>query len=729
MMSNGIRQLDLGAVFDTLARQKAVDAQIKGQQQQGQMNALQMARYQRESDTYDRQQNALARLNNPDRTDDETRNILAEAYPDLMAKAEATRLFPTALTGKDRYLESPEGVYDLAAPGGPKLIGGGVQYGSGTPSAPPASAPPSMPPTQTAATVPPQVPQTQTSGSGAMPPKSNNVGNIRTSAGNAWQGKVTPEGEAFEHFDSPENGVRATAKLLTNYARQGTNTLRGIVSKWAPPNENQTDALIVNAAKRAGFDPDQPLDLNDPAVLEKVTRAIILQEQGRIDLGDDVIRNGVRSSLRLPTDVRPGQAGQPATTIPDRSVDGNKHIIKLFGPDVGYQILGEENKNPNTLLSDVLPPEMIEANPHWQGLTIADGRKRVEAYIRQPQGDAQPQTTQPAPEQPQRTQTAPQAPQQASTPFSDDRYDYANRGGKYVYEKDGKVQARDKRTGQIVVVEPPSNAPASPFGNSAEARAVQVLIDSGLLTREQAAAWLVGKTATGPNGQVDILTPGKDGKAAVQGQPAQQPGTTQSQPQPGQQPTGQPAQQPTQPGQQPSGNPVNVQNVRPAQLSAQQQEAILESDKNVDAVSSALNSLTRALELNDKAFDGPTAGARAFADRIAPGEWGGTDTTEFQSLIENSALASLKAIFGGNPTEGERKILMDLQASVNKTAEERKVILDNAIAAAKSKLEREKARGKAMRDGTYYTQGIPDPQQPTDSGDHYDRYGLKRPGQ
>lgn len=198
------------------------------------------------------------------------------------------------------------------------------------------------------------------------------------------------------------------------------------------------------------------------------------------------------------------------------------------------------------------------------------------------------------------------------------------------------------------------------FGNTPEARAIQVLVDSGKMTREQAAEWLAGKQVVGPNGQVDFRTP------------------------------------------------TGTQQVRPAQLSQGEKDAILESDKAVEAGNASIGALTKALELNDKAFSGATAEARAWADRnVLPGEWGGTATTELQNLISTQALNSLRAIFGGNPTEGERKILLDLQASVNKSPEERKIILDNALAGAKARVEREKARGGAMRSGTYFTQGLP----------------------
>jgi hypothetical protein len=136
-----------------------------------------------------------------------------------------------------------------------------------------------------------------------------------------------------------------------------------------------------------------------------------------------------------------------------------------------------------------------------------------------------------------------------------------------------------------------------------------------------------------------------------------------------------------------------------------EKEAILESDKLAESATGTVSTLRKALDLNDQSFSGATAGARAWLDRnLIPGEHGGTATTEMTNLIEMSALSSLKSLFGGNPTEGERKILMDLNASANKSPEERKIILNNAIAAAEARAARERGRAEQLRGGTYFGQ-------------------------
>jgi hypothetical protein len=65
----------------------------------------------------------------------------------------------------------------------------------------------------------------------------------------------------------------------------------------------------------------------------------------------------------------------------------------------------------------------------------------------------------------------------------------------------------------------------------------------------------------------------------------------------------------------------------------------------------------------------------------------------------------MKSIFGAAPTEGERKILLDMQASVDKTPKQREAIMDRAIAAAQRREQYAKSKAVSIRDGSYLTQG------------------------
>ena len=71
----------------------------------------------------------------------------------------------------------------------------------------------------------------------------NNIFNIR--AGRAqWLG-MTGTRKGFVEFDTQEHGIRAWLVLMRTYRKAyGCRTIRQIVSKFAPPTENQTERYI-----------------------------------------------------------------------------------------------------------------------------------------------------------------------------------------------------------------------------------------------------------------------------------------------------------------------------------------------------------------------------------------------------------------------------------------------------------------------------------------------------
>jgi len=97
---------------------------------------------------------------------------------------------------------------------------------------------------------------------------SNNPGNIRP----------TGQTQGFRQFDNPEQGLSAIDQNLQAYAGHGINTLADVISRWSPPNENNTEQLIANASKMLGIHPYQEIDLNNPSVRHLVSAAIVRQE-------------------------------------------------------------------------------------------------------------------------------------------------------------------------------------------------------------------------------------------------------------------------------------------------------------------------------------------------------------------------------------------------------------------------------------------------------------------
>lgn len=121
-----------------------------------------------------------------------------------------------------------------------------------------------------------------------------NPGNIRKSK-DQWEGAIGDDGE-FVIFDSPESGVRALGKNLLSYGRQGYDSIEKIINRWAPPNENDTQAYIDSVVAATGIPATQSLDLSDPDTLSSLAQAISFHETGsRYD--PEVYQKGVARAL------------------------------------------------------------------------------------------------------------------------------------------------------------------------------------------------------------------------------------------------------------------------------------------------------------------------------------------------------------------------------------------------------------------------------------------------
>ncbi|WP_245424321.1 phage tail tip lysozyme [Sinorhizobium sp. BJ1] len=146
-------------------------------------------------------------------------------------------------------------------------------------------------------------------------------------------------------------------------------------------------------------------------------------------------------------------------------------------------------------------------------------------------------------------------------------------------------------------------------------------------------------------------------------------------------------------------------------LTATDKKAILEADEMVAANQSALDALSQAESLSDKANSGWFAGARASIGNNLP-DWMVPDavsspessqaTTDMDNAIIGQAITQLKTIFGGNPTEGERNILLELQGSSTMPREVRKQVFSRARALAEKRLQFNNDRAADLRGGTYY---------------------------
>lgn len=121
--------------------------------------------------------------------------------------------------------------------------------------------------------------------------RNNNPGNIRNSESNDWKGEVTKadkQDTAFEEFETMAHGVRAMMKLLQKYQRSyNLHTVKELVERWAPRNENNTSAYVRAVCREMQMPESCGLDLTDKGTMCALVEAMCYVECGtRIDRAD-----------------------------------------------------------------------------------------------------------------------------------------------------------------------------------------------------------------------------------------------------------------------------------------------------------------------------------------------------------------------------------------------------------------------------------------------------------
>ena len=152
----------------------------------------------------------------------------------------------------------------------------------------------------------------------------------------------------------------------------------------------------------------------------------------------------------------------------------------------------------------------------------------------------------------------------------------------------------------------------------------------------------------------------------------------------------------------------------PRKLSSTEQRELIDTEDLLTKGTSTAGLLQEALRLNNTAYEGSLSGVRKTLGQLFSSDSPEYVATEqLDNLIGTSALSSLKETFGGNPTEGERKILLDLQASSSKPRAVRQQILARALEAAQKRIRINTQRLDKLKGGYYSTQGGTSSPQPT----------------
>lgn len=160
-----------------------------------------------------------------------------------------------------------------------------------------------------------------------------------------------------------------------------------------------------------------------------------------------------------------------------------------------------------------------------------------------------------------------------------------------------------------------------------------------------------------------------------------------------------------------ASNEAQVVYSGPGKLDATAKKAIDEADDLIMQSNTAIGSLSKALELSPLAYDGWGAKERAALVNNAPSlvkggliasDTRGEATQRLDNLIATQTLQTLRATFGGNPTEGERAILLRVAGAVNEPRNVREQIFADAKKAAEARLSFNSQKAELLRAGKYY---------------------------
>lgn len=107
--------------------------------------------------------------------------------------------------------------------------------------------------------------------------RNNNPGNLRT--GDNWQGMIGSN-QGFVVFSDISWGIRALAiDLFGDITKDGADTIRKLITAYAPPTENDTNAYIEAVVDYTGLSADHVLTA-DGVTLRRLIRAIMNVELG-----------------------------------------------------------------------------------------------------------------------------------------------------------------------------------------------------------------------------------------------------------------------------------------------------------------------------------------------------------------------------------------------------------------------------------------------------------------
>lgn len=147
----------------------------------------------------------------------------------------------------------------------------------------------------------------------------NNPGNIKHSS-DIWKGKSRLQtDDVFVQFDNPHFGIRAaTRNFRTSFDKHGNDTIRKLITRWAPPIENDTEAYITFMMDHMGVGDNEPLSITNPETMSSLLSGVFQFEGAPSGTySAEVMDEAIRSGLGLPPSVMNTIIEGALSTSPD----------------------------------------------------------------------------------------------------------------------------------------------------------------------------------------------------------------------------------------------------------------------------------------------------------------------------------------------------------------------------------------------------------------------------
>lgn len=114
--------------------------------------------------------------------------------------------------------------------------------------------------------------------------RNNNPLNIEFNPRNKWKGARRPRVDRrFEEFDTLSDGIRAALIIIRKYMAPkplgyGCNTIAKLITRWAPPSENDCRNYIHYVSIQANIPDDRPLKFLDRETICAIISAMAMME-------------------------------------------------------------------------------------------------------------------------------------------------------------------------------------------------------------------------------------------------------------------------------------------------------------------------------------------------------------------------------------------------------------------------------------------------------------------